>query len=170
MVTRWLAQGGLFTRPRCAFKCHVHLLVHGVCMCSVQVHVMFVCCDADTILTCVLAGTVYMHNVRTVLVEIIRDSKNNFFFQRSRIIMVEISRSQIIRITNYSARTYMYMCAQVQLRFVSRATTTLWSRRSRRSIVNQGSTTCWTNSVTSATVRGATWTASVRKDIQTARR
>ena len=29
----------------------------------------------------------------TVLVEIIRDSKNKYFFQRSRIIMVEISRS-----------------------------------------------------------------------------
>ena len=44
----------------------------------------------------------------TVLVEIIRDSKSKYFFQRSWIIiMVEISRSRIIRITNYSARTYM---------------------------------------------------------------
>ena len=41
--------------------------------------------------------------------EIIRDSKNKYFFQRSRIIMVEISRSRIIRITNYSARTYTYV-------------------------------------------------------------
>ena len=53
----------------------------------------------------------------TVLVEIIRDSKNKYFFQRSRIIMVEISSSRIIRITNYSARTYMYIraspCAQL---------------------------------------------------------
>ena len=66
----------------------------------------------------------YTSSVRpTVLVEIIRDSKNKYFFQRSRIIMVEISRSRIIRITNYSARTYM--CAQVQPRFVSRATTTV---------------------------------------------
>ena len=73
----------------------------------------------------------------TVLVEIIRDSKNNYFFQRSRIIMVEISRSRIIRITNYSARTYM--CAQVQPRFVSRATTMLWSRRSRRKRLNHQS-------------------------------
>ena len=45
----------------------------------------------------------------TVLVEIIRDSKNKYFFQRSRIIMVEISRSRIIRITNYSAGTYTYV-------------------------------------------------------------
>ena len=43
------------------------------------------------------------------MVEIIRDSKNKYFFQRSRIIMVEISRSRIIRITNYSVRTYTYV-------------------------------------------------------------
>ena len=73
----------------------------------------------------------------TVLVEIIRDSKNKYFFQRSRIIMVEISRSRIIRITNYSVCTYM--CAQVQPRFISRATTTLWSRRSRRKRLNHQS-------------------------------
>ena len=42
--------------------------------------------------------------------EITRDSKNKYFFQRSWIIMVEISRSRIIRITNYSARTLIRMC------------------------------------------------------------
>ena len=56
----------------------------------------------------------------TVLVEIIRDSKNKYFFQRSRIIMVEISRSRIIRITNYLASTYTCSCTYVYL-FASQA-------------------------------------------------
>ena len=120
----------------------------------------------------------------TVLVEIIRDSKNKYFFQRSRIIMVEISRSRIIRITNYSARTYIResLCAQLHTHArVYRCKGDGCSRdlhREQRRLCGAGgrerkdlcSTACWTISVTSATVRGATRTASVRKDVQTARR
>ena len=76
----------------------------------------------------------------TVLVEIIRDSKNKYFFQRSRIIWSkfqdrELLGSRLIR----HVRKRTYMCAQVQPRFVSRATTTLWSRRSRRKRLNRQS-------------------------------
>ena len=52
-----------------------------------------------------------MHN--TALVEIIRDS--NFFSSRDCNYLVEISRSRIIRITNYSAHTYTYVYVRASL-------------------------------------------------------
>ena len=112
-----------------------------VCLCVRVCICAYVCMYHVSVSVCMYA---YVHvSACTVLVEIIRDSKNKYFFQRSRIIeiiMVEISRSRIIRITNYSARTYTYTrSAQVQPRFVSRATTTLWSRRSRRKRLNRQS-------------------------------
>ena len=79
----------------------------------------------------------------TVLVEIIRDSKNKYFFRDRELFKLlwskfhdrELLRSRIIR----HVRIRTYMCAQVQPRFVSRATTTLWSRRSRRKRLNRQS-------------------------------
>ena len=71
----------------------------------------------------------------TVLVEIIRDSKINIFFRDRELLWSKFqdSESRIIR------HVRIYMCAQVQPRFVSRATTTLWSRRSRRKRLNRQS-------------------------------
>ena len=88
--------------------------------------------------------TLTSHTLITVLVEIIRDSKNKYFFQRSRIIWSkfqdrELLGSRIIRHVHVRVRIRIIMCAQVQPRFVSRATTTLWSRRSRRKRLNRQS-------------------------------
>ena len=69
---------------------------------------------------------------------------NNFFRDREIIKLLwskfqdrELLGSRIIR--HVRIRTRTYTCAQVQPRFVSRATTTLWSRRSRRKRLNRQS-------------------------------
>ena len=103
---------------------------------------------------------------RTVLVEIIRDSKNKYFFQRSRIIMVEISRSRIIRITNYSART----CARKSSRDLYREPDddVVEPEVEKERLNRQSRVHCLPDKFRH--LRGATWTVSVRKDVQTARR
>ena len=84
--------------------------------------------------------------------------------------MVEISRSRIIRITNYSARTYTYIYV--------RASPAAICIESDDDVVEPEVEKEKTQSSIEAplpagqvpTVRGATRTVSVRKDVQTARR
>ena len=111
--------------------------------------------------------------VHTVLVEIIRDSKNKYFFQRSRIIKLWWSKCQDRKLLGSWNIRHVRICACKSSRDLYRERRRrcgAGGREGKDPIVNRGSTACRTSSVTSATVRGAIRTVSVRKDIQTARR
>ena len=111
----------------------------------------------------------------TVLVEIIRDSKNKYSFRDRKLFKLLWSKFQDRELLG--SRIIRHV--RIRIRVARKSSRDLYRERRRRcgaggregkdSIVNRGSTACRTSSVTSATVRGATRTVSVRKDVQTAR-